>query len=332
MPRFGTPNRFERFPALGCPERGRRGVGLSVFAPSGLSFAGLPVLVSRFLARAGILTFSSGNLREGEIKTLGSKERGKGRATSFKISAKTWASGRMWRAAMDEQQVRCYGHSPRLRWAGIILACVMALATLQTIWKQGLRNWDWVEHAWLAAMAFWIASDAWQHQHRTWNWRSRLFYLGWGILFGVWIGHVNGWIPGVCIIALCALFAMDGKSDWSTSDMKRPGGVLELVLILIIAGWFVRTVREWIPLGCIVALMLFLASEKKGRRSMRENILRPPSLAWISTWGLAFYWAWREPTFASILMTIAILILWFGNLLMHLSPGERTLALSHPQS
>ncbi|PYV72671.1 MAG: hypothetical protein DMG96_25440 [Acidobacteria bacterium] len=72
----------------------------------------MPVLVSRFLARAGILTFSSGNLREGEIKTLGSKERGKGRATSFKISAKTWASGRMWRAKMDEQQVDVMGIVP----------------------------------------------------------------------------------------------------------------------------------------------------------------------------------------------------------------------------
>src|SRR5262249_42933643 len=111
-----------------------------------------------------------------------------------------------------------------------------------------------------------------------------------------------------------------------------PLGLSQLALALILAAWCIATTTEWIAYTCMVALMLLLASEKSGRQSMRRNLLRFKSLAWIATFGLACYWSWREPSFASVLALVAIPVLWFGNLLMHLSPGEGPLALPHPQS
>jgi hypothetical protein len=76
---------------------------------------------------------------------------------------------------------------------------------------------------------------------------------------------------------------------------------------------------------------LLLSYEKEGRRSIRENLLRPASAGWIATAGVAFFWLRKEPSFAGVVLLLAILVLWFGNFLMHISSGERV-ALPHPQS
>src|SRR6266568_4059589 len=116
------------------------------------------------------------------------------------------ASVRIWRHAVEEQEVRAYGQNPRLRWAGLVIGCVGSFAAL------GLS----------------IALDAWQSPQRTLNWPSRLFCVGYGVLFGAWIGHAYGWIPGTCIIALFVFFAIDRKSAWSSADLKSPVRILQL--------------------------------------------------------------------------------------------------------
>ena len=191
---------------------------------------------------------------------------------------------------MEEQEVRAYGQNPRLRWAGLVIGCLGSFATLQTLWKHGMRNWDWVEQAWFAALGLSIALDAWQSPQRTWNWPSRLFCVGYGVLFGALIGHAYGWIPGTCIIALFAFFTIDRKSGWSSADLKSPVRILQLALVLILVAWFIARVEGWHAYALVVAIMVLLGSEKKGRRSLKANLLRPAFVAWIATWALSFYW------------------------------------------
>ena len=134
------------------------------------------------------------------------------------------------------------------------------------------------------------------------------------------------------MILFFALAAVAPKRKRSGLDLKTPVGIVELALIFTIATWFIAKSSEWMPDTCILTIILLLASEKSGRRSMSQNLIRIQSAAWIAALGLALYWSWREQSFGGILIVVVACVLWFGNLLMHLSSGERPLALPHPQS
>lgn len=233
---------------------------------------------------------------------------------------------------MENEELQSYERSPILRWGGLIFGFGFSFVAVQTIWTHGVRNWDWLQPAAFAMLAFSFTQRSWVERQGQLTWRSRVFWLAYGVFFGAWIGHQYGWVPGICIIALFALPSTELKGRWRSAGMKRPLLLSQLALSLVIAGWFVATVQEWVAFACIVTIILLLASEKQGRRSMRENLLRLKSFLWVATFALACHWAWRGPSFASILVLVAIPALWFGNLLMHLSAGERSFALPHPQS
>jgi hypothetical protein len=221
--------------------------------------------------------------------------------------------------------------SSRLRRIGLIAGIAFSFAALYSIWSHGLRSWEWVQDATFALFGFTYGPNAWQQELLQRGWRWRVSLLVFGTLYGAWIGHEIGWVLGGCIIALVALTASERKTGWWSSGIKKPLGLLQLAIVAVGGVWFIATTKGWVPFGCVMAILLLLG-EKPGRRSMRENLLRVKSVGWVATLGLAFYWSWKEPSFASILALIAVPVLWFGSLLMHLSSGERPFALSHPQS
>jgi hypothetical protein len=233
---------------------------------------------------------------------------------------------------MENERAQHREDDSRMRWIGLIGGITLSFAAVHTIWSHGLRNLDWAQNAALALLCFWYVSPTWQQVQGERSWASRVFVLVYGVLFGVWIGHDYGWVPGGCIIALFFLSATEQKTGWWSTGLKKPLGILELVLVAVLVGWFIRSTKEWVAFACPIALLLLLASEKEGRRSLRQNLWRLVSVAWIATAAASSYWLWTGPSFASVLLVIAVPVLWFGNLLMHLSSGESPLALSHPQS
>jgi hypothetical protein len=217
------------------------------------------------------------------------------------------------------------------RWVFLVAGLGCSFAAVYSIWSHGLTNWDWVQNASLALVFFSFFIKWWDAAATGKGWRSRVFWIAYGVLFGAWIGHENGWVFGGCIILFFTLPATACESGWWSFGIKKPLGILELAIVAVGVGWFIATTKDWVPFICVVATILLLA-EKQGRRSMRENLLRVKSIGWIATFGLALYWLWKGPSFASVLAIIAIPVLWFGSLLLHLSSGERSVALSHPQS
>jgi hypothetical protein len=233
---------------------------------------------------------------------------------------------------MENEHVQQREDDSRMRWIGLIGGITLSFATVYTMWSHGLRNLDWIQSAALALLCFSFLSPTWQQMRGERSLSSRVFCLAYGVLFGAWIGHDYGWVPGSCIIVLFVLSATERKTGWWSSGLKKPLSVVEFMLSVVLVGSFIRSTKDWIAFGCPVALLLLLAFEKEGRRSLRQNLWRPISVAWIVTAVAASFWLWKAPSFASVLLVIAVPVLWFGNLLMHLSPGERALALSHPQS
>ena len=232
---------------------------------------------------------------------------------------------------MEDDYLLGHDTNARVRWIGIVMGVALSFAALHDIWSDGLRNWHWIQNGAFAMLGFSLAvgSERWQVAERSWP--SRLFWILYGLFFGLWIGHETGWVPGGCVLALLVLFATERKSGWWSRGIRNPLGILEIVIVGIAAVWFVRNDNEWLPFACLIAVALLLSSEKQGRRSIRENLWRLKSAAWVATSGAAFFWFWKEPSFGSVILAVAVVVLWFGSLLLHLSSGERV-ALSHPQS
>jgi hypothetical protein len=235
---------------------------------------------------------------------------------------------------MEDEQLLNREDESRIRWIFRIGGLFYSLAAAHSIWSHGLRSWDWVQNAWFALLFFSFFSLLrvnGQERPGERSWRSRVFWLAYGSLFGAWIGHEHGWVPGGCIILFFALPATARKSGWWSVGTKKPLGILGLAIVAVGIGWLLWNVSEWPPFVCLIVLALLLSYEKEGRRSIRENLLRPASAGWIATAGVAFFWLRKEPSFAGVVLLLAILVLWFGNFLMHISSGERV-ALPHPQS
>ncbi len=230
---------------------------------------------------------------------------------------------------MEREQLQGQQGDSRMHWIFWIAGLCWSFAAAYSIWSHGLRSWDWVQNAAFALLSFSLARSNGQEGESSW--RSRVFWLAYGAVFGAWIGHEHGWVPGACIILFFALAATAHKSGWWSVGIKKPLGILELGVVAVGIGWFIRNVNEWLPFACLIALASLLGSERQGRRSIRQNLWRPKSVAWIATAGAAFLWLWKEPSFAGVVLSLGVPVLWFGNFLMHLSSGERR-ALPHPQS
>jgi hypothetical protein len=233
---------------------------------------------------------------------------------------------------MEEQQKpQEHELNPRLRWVGAVIGVGFLFFTVQTVWKYGLHDWDWVLNAALAAMGFSFLENDWRDPTRPSRWYSRILHLAWGFLFIAYVAHWQGLVVALCMAGVLVLQTIAPMSSYSLTA-KNPLGALYWLLIIFLAGWFVRGTNEWVPLSCVLAIALLLAYQRPGRRSMKQNLLRPASVSWIALAATASLWFWKEPSFAGGLLLFAIPILWFGNLLIHLSPGEPPLALPHPQS
>jgi hypothetical protein len=234
---------------------------------------------------------------------------------------------------MEEQQrLQELQPDPNFRRTGITIGVAFLVFAAQTVWKHGWKDWDWVLDAALAIMGSSIAVIGWEDKRESFEWPSGTLNLISGLLFSAWVAHSLGLVPGLCLVGVFVLPAVARKGGpWSLSR-QAPLGIICWVLIIVGVGWFVRGSNAWIPLSCVAAIAILLAYQPPGRRSMKQNLLRPASVSWIALAAIALVWFSKEPSFGGGLLLFAIPALWFGNLLIHLSPGERPLALSHPQS
>jgi len=58
---------------------------------------------------------------------------------------------------MEGQQSQERQYNPGMRRVGIIIGIIMLLSAAETIWKHGLKNWDWVQSAAFAGMvSLWL--------------------------------------------------------------------------------------------------------------------------------------------------------------------------------
>src|SRR5207245_10575489 len=103
---------------------------------------------------------------------------------------------------MEGQQSQERQYNPGMRRVGIIIGIIMLLSAAETIWKHGLKNWDWVQSAAFAGMGFVMATEAWpaEPQKASW-WPQRILYLLWRALFIAGFPHEVGWVPGLCFAA-----------------------------------------------------------------------------------------------------------------------------------
>ena len=230
---------------------------------------------------------------------------------------------------MEEQQKPLeYEQNPRMRWAGVIIGVGFLFAALQTIGEHGLRNWDWVLNAALAGMGFsWLLND-WQDPKRDLRWLARVLGVVWGSLFIAYIAHSEGLVVGLCLAGVFVLPVITAKSGFWSLTSQSPLGIAYWLLIIFLLEWFARRSNAWIPFSCAAAVAILLAYQPAGRRSMRQNLLRPASVSWLALEAIAFLWFWKQPSFAGGLLYVAIPVLWFGNLLLHLSSGGTPCSIS----
>jgi len=234
---------------------------------------------------------------------------------------------------MEEQQrLQELQHDHSFRRTGIIIGVAFIVFAAQTVWKHGWNDWGWALDAALAIMGASIAVIGWEHKRESFEWPSGSLNLISGLLFSAWVAHSLGLVPGLCLVGVLVLPAVARKSGpWSLSH-KTPLGGIYWLLIIVGLGWFARGSNAWILLSCVAAITILLAYQPPGRRRMKQNLLRPASVSWIALAAIALLWFWKEPSFGGGLLLFAVPTLWFGNLLIHLSPGEGPLALPHPQS
>jgi hypothetical protein len=205
------------------------------------------------------------------------------------------------------------------------MGSLFALVGLIDLWRHGFRNWDWVTPVVFAGLV--LLPGYPEPFRRNMRWPIRVLGFFWTVLFVAWSGHILGWIPAACIGVISVLPVPKEKTQlpwWSRI-------VVDLALAVILL-WFARQTGEWVSIPCAGILIYLLSHEQEGRRSLRQNLLRPAFAAWIGITVASIVWSLMRPSFVHFALLAAIVILWFGNLLMHLSSGEPPLALSHPQS
>jgi hypothetical protein len=162
---------------------------------------------------------------------------------------------------------------------------------------------------------------------RNMRWPIRVLGFLWNALFVAWFGHSLGWIPAACSGVISVLPSPKVK----TQSRSWPRVVVDLAVAVMLL-WFAHQTGEWVPIPCAGILVYLLSDKQDGRRSLKQNLLRPAFAACIGITVASVVWCLIRPSFVHFALLGAILILWFGNLLLHLSFGESPLALPHPQS
>jgi hypothetical protein len=212
-------------------------------------------------------------------------------------------------------------------WARIVATLLALILAIESLSKHGFRNWDWIEPLAIAGV---IAFPAKKRDpfDRNLHWLLRTLLLLWIVAFVAWIAHTWGWIPASCLAVIALVPTRRGKSSLHARSL------ISYTAIGVGFMWLAYQTKAWAPLLCVTVAALLITHERPGRRSLKENLWRPSSAVWTLSAAIALFWALKEATMGPIAAFTAIVILWSGNLLLHLSlsSNEDPLALSHPQS
>ncbi len=225
------------------------------------------------------------------------------------------------------------GLGRRFRWICLVAGFAMLFFSIRQIWRGGLQTLDWAPDASFSAMAFWLATDPVRKSVLRFSWTQRIFWLCWMGLTGASTWHERGWPDGITFIAIGVVGATQQETGPCSMSLRKPLGLLCAALSAVLVGAYIRQTGEWVPTCCVALVLLVLGYQPAGRRSLRENLGGPSSLAWaVSGLGSAV-WFWTHPSFGHFIILVGILILCFGNLLLHLSsPQTIEHGLLNPQS
>src|SRR5579864_3670652 len=223
---------------------------------------------------------------------------------------------------MEESEVQTVELPLWTRIAATLLGLILAKESLA---RHGFRDWSWIEPLAIAGVIP-FPLDKRDPFDRNLRWPLRILLLLWIAILASWIGHTWSWILGSCV-AVIALVPPKRERHW-----WHPLSLISYAAIAIGFVWLAYRTHEWAPLLCVTVMALLITHERPERRSLRENLWRPASALWMLAGAVALFWVLKQPAFGPIAAFVAIVVLWSGNLLLHLSSNEETLALSHPQS
>jgi hypothetical protein len=226
------------------------------------------------------------------------------------------------------------GLGRRFRWFCLVAGIAMLLFTIRNIWRGGLQTWDWVDDASLSAGAFWFATDPLSGES-AWptSWPQRVFWLLFTGLIGALMWHEQGWQHGLPFVAIGVMGATQQETGAWSINVRKPLGLLFAAIFAVLAAVSARQTGEWVTISSLAVVLVLIAHQSAGRRSLRENLWRPASFFWAVSGLASLVWFWVRPSFGHFVVLIGIPVLWFGNLLFHLSsPKAIEHGLPNPQS
>ena len=168
------------------------------------------------------------------------------------------------------------------RWVYLVAGVGCSVAAVYSMREHGLRSWDWTQDALFAFVSFSFLFRLWDAGATKEGWRSKIFWLGYGLLFGAWIGHEYGWwIPGGCFAVLTIV------SGWATAKRNwwHPLPLLANVALVIGLFWIARRYGQWIPISCLAVYLLTSA-----RGAVKRNSWHPLSLIQNAALIVGFVW------------------------------------------
>jgi len=222
-------------------------------------------------------------------------------------------------------------------WRKAVFAVIAVAVGIRAAWLDGIGNLQWTLPLIMAGLLFMPRPAG--ALGKGLNWPLRLVYFFWTALLAVWAKQMMGWIPALMIpvIWLVGPQERDQQASWE-NFLGKPLAVISNLTLVAFFAWLLAKDRswllkdgDWLPSVCVVGPLLLLMIESRGRRTLKRNIFRVHTLLWFGVALAAVLWIYLQPSLGKALVLVVILTLWFGNLLYHLSPGER-LALPHPQS
>jgi len=176
------------------------------------------------------------------------------------------------------------------RWVYLIGAFGLSLAAVYSMWEHGLRNWDWAQDAFLAFIFFSFSFRLLDPAATRQSWRSRIFWIAYGILFGAWIGHEYGWwIPGGCfaVVSIASGWGAAKRSWW------HPLPLLANIALLVGLAWIAHRYGLSIPLGCLAAYLVATARGAVKRDSWHPlSVIKNVALIVGFIWIVARYGLW----------------------------------------
>jgi len=149
------------------------------------------------------------------------------------------------------------------------------------------------------------------------RWPLRVLYLLWIALLAVWAKQTMGWVPAVFVGIIWLTGENEVKRDESWS-----GNGLALISTIILVLFVATEDRGWLPAVCILGPFLLLAFEPKGRRDLKKNVFSIRTLLWVGVLSTISYWIYIRPSLSKATILTLALLLWFGNLLYHLSSAR----------